>query len=246
MVDLSNIQSTIPISYGPEIFGNTLWAEMADDTRNAAEELLKEFKYMVEKAGVRHRDIRKQGASEEVIIEEMKYHDILVVGRDSHFYYNQPTKDTKTLASVVKKGDAPTLVVTEEYKDVDKIMVAFDGSSSAARTLKGFVHLLPYGKDIDIELVIIPEKDSEEAIDRSMTILNYAEAYLKEHGFNYISKHVSDTGNTGKMIINYQQEKNPDLLLLGAHSVSAILRATFGSTTHHMITNSEGALFLNS
>lgn len=247
VVDLSNIQVTIAVGgYGTEVFGNTVWAEMADDTRNAAEELLKEFKYLVEKAGVRHRDIKKQGASEEVIIEEMKYHDILIVGRDSHFFYNQPTKDTKTLANVVKRGDAPTLVVTEEYRDVEKIMVAFDGSSPAARTLKGFVHLLPYGKDIDIELIAVPEKDNEEATDWARANLNHAEAYLKEHGFQYINKHVLDSGNPGKNIIEHQLKKNPDLLLLGAHSVSAFKRATFGSTTHHMITNSEGALFLNS
>lgn len=246
VVDLSNIQTTIAGSgFGADIIGTKVWSEMAEDTRNAAERLLNNFKGAVEKADVRHRDIRKQGASPEVIIEEMKYHDILIVGRDSHYFYNQPEQDTATLAKVVKGGDAPTLVVTGEYRDVEKVMIAFDGSSPAARTLKGFVHLLPYGKDVDIELTIIPDKDTEELKDRAMAILNQAEAYLKEHGFHYVSKTILESGRTGERILYHQFKKKPDLLLLGAHSVSALRRVTFGSTTHHVISYSEGALFLS-
>lgn len=246
VVDLSNFQSTIAIGgFGTEIIGAKVWDEMADDTRNAAERLLNHFKKSVEKANVRHRDIRKQGASPEVIIEEMKYHDILIVGRDSHYFYNEPEESTDTLAKVVKGGDAATLVVTDEYRDVEKVMIAFDGSKPAARTLKGFVHLLPYGKDVEIELVIVPDNDSEKTTDRAMAILTEAQTYLKEHGFLYLTKTILESGRTGERILYHQFEQKPDLLLLGAHSVSALRRLTFGSTTHHLISYSEGALFLS-
>lgn len=246
VVDISNIHSVIGVGgHGAEISGRQIWAEMAEDTREVAEKLLKNFKNSVEKANVRYRDIKKHGASYEVIIEEMKYHDILVIGRDSHFFYNQPEKDTKTLAKVVKGGEAPTLVVTDEYRDVERIMVAFDGSGPAVRTLKGFVHLLPYGKDIEIELVHVAEGSSIEQMDKASSILKQAENYLKEHNFSYITKVVLESGNPGERILARQIEKDPDLLLLGAHSVSAFRRETFGSTTHHMITHTKGALFLS-
>lgn len=246
VVDLSNIQSAIAVGgYGTEIFGRHIWTEMADDTRQVAEKLLKNFNDAVEKEGVRHRDVKKQGASCELIIEETKYHDLLIVGRDSHFFYNQPEKDTQTLARVVKGGFAPTLVVTDEYRDVERIMIAFDGSGSAARTLKSFIHLLPYGKDIEIELVIIAGGDSIEEMDMASAILKQAESYLKEHNFNYITKVVLPKGAPGERILNRQMEKKPDIVLLGAHSVSALKRSAFGSTTHYMITSSQGALFLS-
>ncbi len=246
VVDMSNIHSVISVGgYGTEISGKQIWSEMADDTRQVAAKLLSDFKSAVEKAGVRHRDIKKEGASYEIIIEEMKYHDLLIVGRDSHFFYNQPEKDTQTLAKVVKGGDAPTLVVTDEYRDVEHIMIAFDGSSPAARTLKGFVHLLPYGKDIDIELLNIAGGDSMEEMDKAGTILKQAESYLKEHNFSYITKVILPKGSPGERILERQMEKKPDLVLLGAHSVSALKRTTFGSTTHYMITSSQGALFLS-
>ena len=104
VVDFSNIHSAIGIGgYGTEIYGRQIWTEMAEETRHTAERLLAAFRHNVEKEGVRHRDLKEQGASYDLIVEEMKYHDLLVVGRDSRFFYNQPDRDTDTLAKVVKK-----------------------------------------------------------------------------------------------------------------------------------------------
>ncbi|MCC5908027.1 MAG: universal stress protein [Balneolaceae bacterium] len=246
MVDTSNIETVIGVGgYGTEIYGRQIWTEMTAESRKVAEKLLQSFQRSVQKEGVRYREIKKQGASYDLIIEEMKYHDMLVLGRDSHFFYNQPEKDTGTLAKVVKGGVAPTLVVTEEYRDVEQIMIAFDGSAPAARTLKSFVHLLPYGKDLDIELVAVTEGSSEHHKNSSETLLKQAEYYLKEHHFSYITRTLLEKGNPGQRILDQQLKKNPDLLLLGAHSVSAIRRAAFGSTTHFMITHTQGPLFLS-
>jgi nucleotide-binding universal stress UspA family protein len=246
VVDISNIHSTIGIGgYGTEIYGRQIWTKMADETRHVAEKLLKSFKHSVEKEGIRHRDVKEQGASYDLIVEEMKYHDLLVVGRDSRFFYNQPDRDTDTLAKVVKKGVSPTLVVTDDYRNVESIVIAFDGSAPAARSLKAFVHLLPYGKDLEIDLVYIADGESSEDMDKAMTILKQAEDYLKEHNFRYITKHVLEKGEPGERLVELQKKKNPDLIILGAHSVSAVRRAAFGSTTHHLITKSEVPLFMS-
>ncbi len=246
VVDTSNIETTIGVGgYGTEIYGRQIWTELAAETRRVADKLLQSFQKDVEREGIRHRDIKKQGASSDLIIEEMKYHDLLVVGRDSHFFYNQPEKDTGTLAKVVKGGVAPTLVVTDEYQDIEQIMIAFDGSGPTARTLKSFVHLLPYGKDLDIELVVVADGTSDDHMGHADVILRQAESYLKEHHFNYLTRTVLQKGNPGEKILEWQMKKSPDLVLLGAHSVSAFRRAAFGSTTHYMIIHSQGPLFLS-
>ena len=246
VVDISNIHSVIGVGgYGTEIYGRYIWTEMADETRRVADKLLQTFKGAVDKAGVRHRDIKKQGASVELIIEEMKYHDLLIVGRDSRFFYNQPDKDTQTLAKVVKGGVAPTLVVTDEYHNVESILIAFDGSPAAAKSIKSFVHLLPYGKDVEIDLVYVAEGESIEEMDKASAILKQAEDYLKEHHFNYLEKIILEKGNPAERILEYQINSNPNMIVLGAHAVSAIQRAAFGSTTHHLIANTNIPLFLS-
>lgn len=245
VIDLGNIYTGAGGGYGAEYNAMELWKELSEETRNKASKLLDQFKNSVDNAGVGYTAIKKQGVSDDQIIEQMKYHDLLIVGRDSHFFYNQPNQDTDTLAKVVKGGVAPTLVVTNEYREIERIMIALDGSGAAARSLKDFVHLLPYGKDLDIELVNIPEDNSNESMDYSVAVLNSAETYLKTHNFHYIHKHIMDKGKPYERIIEYKSKKNPDMLVMGAHAVSAIRKAVFGSTTDQMITKTDIPLFLS-
>lgn len=245
VVDLGNIYTGMGGGYGADYNTLVLWKELSEKTREKAGTLLDQFKQSVVRAGVKHTAVQKQGVSDDQIIDQMKYHDLLIIGRESHFFYNQPEQKTDTLARVVKGGASPTLIATGEYRLIEKIMIAFDGSSAAARSLKDFVHLLPYGKDLDIELVHVPKDENEDSMGYAAFVLNHAERYLNSHNFNYIQKTVLEKGEPEDRILEYQKLKNPDMILLGAHAVSAIRRATFGSVTHEMITRSEVPLFLS-
>lgn len=217
---------------------------LTENTRQEAGRLLAAFEKTVSRSGVKHSQVMAEGVPYERIIEDMKYHDILIVGRDSHFFYGHPEKKTDTLAKVVKKGNAPTLVVTESYRDVKKVLVAFDGSAAVARTLQWFVHLLPYGKNLAMELVIVDTEGSKKSRDQANLVLRLVEEYLKAHGFEFINKTILTGKNPGEELINSGFETSADLFILGAHSMSAIKRLTFGSTTHHLVTNSKVPMFM--
>lgn len=247
LVDIEHIYS----SAGGGGIGTIYYAEMLREhmtkaNREEATRLLDEFEKAMEKAGLKHFEIMEEGVPFERIIEDMKYHDLLVVGRESHFFYNKPKQETDTLAKVVKHGVAPTLVVSNIYHEVNRVMVAFDGSAAAARTLQSFVHLLPYGRTPVVELVHVPEGRSEEQIEEANLILRLAESYLRVHEFSDVNKHILKKGDSSSKLLEWARESGPDLILLGAHSVSAIKRIAFGSTTHAMITESEIPLFLSS
>ncbi len=245
VVDTSNIYPTGIIG-DPDAthHARNLWEELTEESRHVAENLLEKFRERVEKSSIRYTAIKKEGASFDRIIEGMKYHDILIVGRDSHFFYNEPKKETKTLAQVVKNGVSPTLVVTDHFEEVNKVLIAFDGSRPAARSLKSFAHLSPFGKDLEIELLQVRRDDNEHSYVKE-TVLDFANDYLLEHNFSNISQKFVDGGKPSEKILDRQKETEADLIVLGAHAVSAIKRMTFGSTTHELITQADTPLFLN-
>lgn len=245
VVDTSNIYPTGIIGDPDRTHhARNLWEELTDESRNVAGRLLEKFKTTVEKAGVRYTAIRQEGASYDRIIEGMKYHDLLVVGRDSHFFYNEPKQDTKTLAQVVKNGVSPTLIVTHHFEDVKKVLIAFDGSRPAARSLKSFAHLSPFGKDLEIELLHVRKNNDDEPDYTTNTVLDFAHDYLIEHNFKNISQEFQVNDKISNCILNRRKEINADLIVLGAHAVSAIKRLTFGSTTHDLITKTDTPLFM--
>ena len=242
VVDTSNIYPT-GIVGEPDFthHARNLWEELTDESREVAEDLLARFEKRVQKANIPYTSVKNEGASYERIIEGMKYHDLLIIGRDSHFFYNEPKRDTKTLAQVVKNGVCPTLVVTEEFKKLNRILIAFDGSSPSARSMKSFSRSLA-SSGMNIDLLTVQTKANKES---AKEINGYAKAYLKDQGLTSIQSHIIENDSPAKSIINHQSEISADCTVLGAHAVSAIKRLAFGSTTHELITNTGSPLFLS-
>ena len=246
LIDMGNIHASV----GTGGIGTIYYAEqireyLTEETRTEAKKLLDSFNEMVAEAGIEHATEIEEGVPYERIIEELKYHDLLVLGRDSHFFYSRPEKETKTLANVIKKSIAPSLIVTENYREIERVMVAVDESGASARTLQSFVHLLPYGKSIDIELVNVVDEESKSGWEKARLLLGLSAQYLKAHGFEYVTESIFEKERPGTRLLKAVENSEPDLVLLGAHSMSAIKRATLGSTTYDLITKSPVPLFVN-
>lgn len=217
-----------------------LWEELTDEARKVAEKLLVNFEKHVKDEGVRYTSIKKEGASYKRIIEGMKYHDLLVIGRDSHFFYNEPNMDTKTLAQVVKNGVCPTLMVTDTYRELNHFLIATDGSSPSARSLKSFAQLFGKSNSANVELLTVLTKHN-----RNTDVIQYASDYLKEYNIKITDTHVIEESDPSDAILSLQQNIGADCTVMGAHAVSALKRLTFGSTTHDLITTSDTPLFLS-
>lgn len=246
VVDTANIAAQV----GPGAIGTIYYAEelrkyMAEDSTKEAAELLKKFEKMADNANVKHSQLMEEGVPYERIIEDLKYHDLLVIGRESHFFYNQPEKETDTLADIVKKSTAPTLVVNEAYREVNRVLIAHDGSTASARSLQWFIQLEPFGRDVEMEVVHVCDLDDETTVDKSKLLLHLVSDYLKAHGYKNIQQNLLEQGKTGEKLISHIKETGADLVIMGAHSMSAIRRLTFGSTTHELVTNSPVPLFLS-
>lgn len=242
VVDTSNIYPT-GIVGEPDFthHARNLWEELTDESREVAENLLTRFEKRVQKANVAFTSVKNEGASYERIIEGMKYHDLLIIGRDSHFFYNEPNRDTKTLAQVVKNGVCPTLVVTEQFKKLNRVLVAFDGSGPSARSMKSFAQFLA-APEMEIDLLTVQTKANTESAEE---INGYAKAYLHDHGITSVQSHIVKHDSPEEAILEHQSDISADCSVLGAHAVSAIKRLAFGSTTHELITKTASPLFLS-
>lgn len=242
VVDTSNIYPTGIIGE-PEVthHARDLWEELTDESREVAENLLNHFENRVQSAKVPYTSVKNEGASYERIIEGMKYHDLLIIGRDSHFFYNEPKRNTNTLAQVVKSGVCPTLVVTDHFTKLKKILIAFDGSGPSARSMKGFTQTLAI-PEMEIELLTVQTKANKESAEE---INGYANSYLRHHGLTSVQSQIIKNDSPAEAILHHQAEVSADCTVLGAHAVSAIKRLAFGSTTHELITQTPSPLFLS-
>ena len=225
---------------GSMYYAEKLKANLTDETRQKAGELVQNFRSAMRETGVPFTDVVEEGVPFRRIVEDMKYHDLLVVGREPHFFYGHPDEKTNTLAKVVKETSAPTLVVGKSHQPIGRIMVAYDGSAASARTVQFFAHLQPFGTDVDLDIVNVHSGNEDE----SRLIVRLMASYLETHGFEV--RQTSIRGDdTAKQISEYAAQSGADIVVAGAHAVSKIKRLAFGSATARLLTDCPKPLFLH-
>ncbi len=226
---------------GSMYYGEKLRKEWLEETRQRAQELIGVFRTTMEEAGVPFEEYVREGAPYEQIVDEMKYHDLLVIGKTPHFFYGHPEQETNTLARVVKTILGPALVVDESHEPVTRVMIAYDGSNAAARAMQRFVSLQPFGPDLDVTLVNVYRGGDSTA---SELMLRKASDYLGAHGYRAHLHNMSGDDDAEALVASAEQI-DADVIVAGAHAVSKIKKLVFGSTAAQLLKRCPALLFLD-
>lgn len=247
LVDTDAINAdTVGGGIGSMYYAEKLRGQLKEETRSKAKTLLDRFMAKLDQAGIRHTDDHvAEGARVQSLVEDMKTHDLLVAGRESHFYYAEPEKRTHTLAKVVEQAAAATLVIEKVVPTVHKVLVAYDGETAAARTLQKFAHLSPFGTDIAVELVHLRE-DTPEARRASDHMMSQAADFLRAYGYTDLTTTGLEGGSPSERIGSHAEASGADLLVAGAYSSKGIKSFFFGSTAVKLLNETNVPLFLYS
>lgn len=230
---------------GSMYYAEKLREQLTDETRQRARELLAAFTQRVEAAGVPHTGDRVgEGELVRSLLDEMRTHDLLVAGRESHFYYHDPEHRTHTLGNVLKEAAAAMLIVGTERPAVRRVAVAYDGSAAAARTLQKFAHLAPFGTDLDVEVVHVHGSSDSDRL-ASDALRADAAAYLAAHGFERVTTTGIESSDPADRICDLAQGDRADLVVSGAYAKSGFLKKLiFGSSATKLLEEAKVPLFL--
>ncbi len=230
---------------GAMYYAEKLQGKLSAEARTQAQHLLRGFADELTRAGVSPGDNHvEEGVPFERIVEDMKYHDLLIGGHESHFFYPDRDKRTHVMDEVVEKGAAATLVVEAAYRPIRRVLVAYDRSVSAARAMQKFAELNPFDAEhVEVEVVNVRE-DTDEARSESELILGLAASYLEAHGFGSVIG-TSLPGRAPKdLLLEHAARTRADLIVAGAHAKTGLSKFLFGSTATGLIDQATIPLFL--
>jgi len=241
VVDTQNIEaSSRGGGIGSMYYAEKLRENLTQETRDQARALIATFESHVDGCGVRHIETVEEGVPFERIVEDMKYHDLLVVGCDPHFFYGHPKKRTNTLAGVFHHTVGPTIVVPKVHREVKKVLFATNGENSASRAIRRFVELKPFGDDFEAEVMIVYEKD--EQVDAEFH-LQLTKDYLSDHGYEARVTGMQDS-HRGDRILERATELNVDLIVAGSTTSKGITGYHMSKTTQQLTDNESIAIFV--
>ncbi len=136
------------------------------------------------------------------------------------------------LERIVRASHKPCLVTSRQYKPIERLLLAYDGSPSCQKILQFLVDSSVFD-GLELHIVTVAKSVEEQT---AIARIESARQLAKKAGFEPICSVIE--GHSEKAIAQYSEENNIDLLMIGAYGHSRIRHLVIGSTTAQILRSS--------
>lgn len=236
VLDEVRLTATGPAPIGAGHYAHRLAEHRLIKGQELAEWSVKQFEEACQAAGVRHRVLREIGEPFALMIDEARYHDLMVFGLRSLFEFDLVPDPQDALVRMVQAGVRPLLAVSQGFHPIKKILIAYSGSMESAITMKQFVQMRLWPRS---EIRIVSFEDGGRDARR---LVAEAAQYCQSHQLAVETDCVN--GSPRELLLPYAQSWGADLTVIGNSAKNLLLRRIFGETALHAIRNADRPLFL--
>lgn len=203
-------------------------AERAKLTHEHGRAILEDAKKIIADDGVTDVETRlRQGDLLETVAAKEDQGDMIIIGKRGEAAGMAMEHLGSNLERVVRSSHKPVFIANRAFKQVDKVLVAFDGGPSALKAVD-YISRSPLFDGLSVSLVYAG-KDTAD-IRKS---LDAAVATLKAGGFE--AETIIRNGEPEKVLADITQAEDHELLVMGAYGHSRVRSFVIGSTTTEMI-----------
>ena len=206
------------------------------EAKARAEWAAREFTEACRAAGVRHQVLRDVGEPFTLLIDQARYHDLMIFGLRSLFEFDLVPDPHNALVRLVQAGVRPLIAVSKGFYPVKKVLIAYSGSMESAKAMKRFVEMRLW-PEAKLRIVTF-----EHQADTAEQLVGDAADYCRAHGFEPEEAFVPESPKDH--LLPYAEEWGADLIVVGNSAKNLLLRRIFGETALHVIRNSDRPLFL--
>lgn len=126
------------------------------------------------------------------------------------------------------------------HNGLSTVVVAWDGSRTAARALADALPLLPKARQVRVVTVLNEKADASAGATRDVV------RHLQVHGVNAVAEEIDAAGRKiGKVLETYANEHGSDLLVMGAYGRSRVREFILGGATEYLLHEPKIPLFLS-
>ncbi|MFX6310144.1 universal stress protein [Acinetobacter baumannii] len=199
--------------------------------------LLREAKnYLLEKFSIDAQSFQRHGSVLETIMGMEDDIRVLIMGKHGNETEHDSSKIGTHIENVVRALHKPVLITSAPFSPPKSFLIAFDGSQTARKCVERIASS-PLLKGLAVHLVYVGNPNSE-----MQNQLSWAKEQLESQGFNITSNTLD--GEVDKAIINYAEQHQIDLIVVGAYGHSKIRQFFIGSTTTKVITSANKPVLL--
>lgn len=170
--------------------------------------------------------------------KETRLHDLCVLDSES----DTMDIDRDLIEAALLDSGRPVIIVPPGFPSfrARHVVVAWDGSSKAARALFDALPILRAAETVEV-IQVEGEKDLSGALPGSMLV-----SHLLSHGVKITAKNIlADDGDVARTLRQYAEQSNVDIIIMGGFAHSRIRQLILGGVTQAMLKSCNVPLFLS-
>ena len=197
-----------------------------------------DFHAACEDAGVTRRQVVQETERPfHKLIDLARTHDLVIFGLKkfltSGLFAESPHELVIRLVTV---GVRPVIAVTEHYRTVSRVLIAYSGSMESATAMKRFVQMQLFP---DVTLKVVTFGGSNET---SRSLLEDAADYC--HAYGHVVENQALPGLAKEGLLPEATQWKADMIVMGNSARNVLLRHVLGDTALHVMQHADVPLFV--
>ena len=197
------------------------------------------FEQSCEAIGAIWQVIEAEGVPHELIEQESARHDLLVIGKDTDFHFDEDPSIADAVQKLLHENSRPIIVCPESAPADGPVLVTHDGSVRASRAIH-MLALLGLAKGRALHVVSIA-KDRSGAEEQA----RLAADLLIKHEYDVTVHGVASDAEPADIILAQRQALDATMIVMGAYGQSAWHDFFLGSTTKRLLSACPCPLFVH-
>lgn len=237
-IDLSYIEAPMAGSLGGSAYKPWLEDRLHKQADKVRRRLHEQFELECKEHCVAFSWLAFEGDPISSIQAASETRDLVVTGHDTTFRGNVREQLSEILSVMLVHTPRPVVICPDELSESEDILVAYDGSLCAMRTLQLFA-LMDIGSD---KRVCVTSIDADR--DSASRHTTAAVGYLRSHGYVAESNPIVSRTHPAEVLRIEVSDRKIGTLVMGAYGHRGFREFLFGSTTQSLVENPPAALFV--
>lgn len=202
----------------------------------AIEILKKEFNEAAIKYDIQKSDL----IAIQALLAASHFADMILIDARESFSSTDKSVPSRFMKNLLANTNCPLLVVPEEFKPVEKVVFAFDGSFSSVYAARHFTYIFPTLPMQQVEIITVTDKKQSPEFMESALF----EAFLKTK-YPALKHAIIRSANTRETLVKYlQSQVKETLVVLGSYQRSALSRWIYKSIADTLIDKLDIPVFI--
>jgi nucleotide-binding universal stress UspA family protein len=237
VVDPGQICKLGPVPPGAGIYARKMCENRVEVTRTQIEASIVLLQERCAQSAVDLSIQVETGDPFDLMIAHARYHDLSIFGLRSLFEYRLANAPEKDLLKLLSKGARPIIAVSDKFRKINKVMIAYSGSMESANAMQHFVQLMLW-PDARLDIIHI---GNDQKTDSSL--IDDAAAYCTDHGYTAAAHWRA--GKTTEQLLDAARQIDADMIVMGRSVRSMLMNRIVGDTVLNTLTHSNLPLFLS-